>query len=78
MFIVVEVLLYDAIPSNEFETFYNEANANECKRIPNMGGSRMCMFGWNMYKSSVVTYGRIKLMFIFQVYFVFSLFTIVM
>jgi hypothetical protein len=31
MFVVVEVLLYDAIPSNEFETFYNEANANECK-----------------------------------------------
>ncbi len=64
MFVVARVLLYDVIPSNELETFYNEAqwletNANDCKQIPSIG-RRMCMFGWkkNMYKSSATTYGR--------------------
>jgi hypothetical protein len=57
MFSIAGVLLYDAIPCIDLEDLCKEAtwldlNVNECKQDPNMGSSKMNMFGLkkNVYK----------------------------
>jgi hypothetical protein len=39
-----------------------ERNANECKQVSTMGGSKLCVFGWRnkMYMFGVATHGREK------------------
>jgi hypothetical protein len=65
LFCIVRVLLYDVIPSQVAITFCEEAqwldlHADDYKHGPNMGSSRMNMFGWiqNKYKVKSESFGR--------------------
>ncbi len=44
MFSIARVLLYDVIPCTYLKDLCKESD--ECKQGPNMGNSKMSMFGW--------------------------------